>query len=128
MSAKSFTLKIGKYGNVEVTESGSSDSILVIKLHGHTIAVINTAQHWIVLDSCGFKTPTTKRALNRALTLLKLDFCVFQAKGVWWVANKQYKSKLTDMELFYDGMRLDASFNSPELVSLYDNEERNNVK
>lgn len=61
-------------------------------LHGHLIAVLNGSE--LTLNSCGYKTQTTKNRLNGALLGL---MTISQKRGKWFI---------DDIE-FYDGITID---------------------
>ena len=92
MSARSFDINVTrKQSNIQVTKNDSGISVL---LHGHKIA--NCCFNVITLDSCGWKTPTTKTAINRALEQFGRSERVSQVKGQWFVDGQEFK----------DGMKL----------------------
>lgn len=97
MSARSFTLDKKKQGNILVEVKGN---VTDIRLHGHLVAYKN-AVGTIVLSSCGYKTNTTKTAINRFLELMNRSERVVQIKGEWYL-NQGTKNKVS----FIDGMKV----------------------
>lgn len=92
MSARSFDItKINrKQSNITVTinECGT----LQVRLHGHLV-FSKTGDGIITLSSCGYRTVTTKTAINRAFDQLGLSHRgVVQRKGVWWLTNRDQLS------------------------------------
>tara|TARA_R110002012_G_scaffold159307_1_gene320966 strand:+ start:3580 stop:3912 length:333 start_codon:yes stop_codon:yes gene_type:complete len=71
------------------------DGSFEIKLHGHPIITIHP--NHITLDSCGYKTVTTKARMN---TFTPLGFKVIQRKWNWMVVVNG-----TDEYDFYDGIK-----------------------
>ena len=70
------------------------DGSFEIKLHGHPIITIHP--NHITLDSCGYKTVTTKARMNQFT-----PFKVFQHKHIWYVTLMKGLC-----ETFYDGIKL----------------------
>ena len=68
------------------------DGSFEIKLHGHPIITIHPK--YITLDSCGYKTVTTKARMNQFTS-----FTVYQKKHNWYVRGVFVYD-------FYDGMKL----------------------
>lgn len=67
-----------------VTVRGSD--FVNVYLHGHVIMEFWADGH-IVLDSCGYRTVTTKDRINRCLPD---PWQVRQLKGDWWLWNNRY--------------------------------------
>lgn len=82
MSARSFKLTDKRQGNIQVTRY-QDGSITTVDLHNNT--VVKHLENGIVLSSCGWRTVTTKTAINRYLTLINYPASVFQKKGNWYV-------------------------------------------
>jgi len=100
MSARTFKIdKTKKYSNVSVY---SSPYVLRVTLHSTDVVVFDRQRNVIKLNSGGWRTATTKTAINNALKQLE-SFTgqqmpgVFQKKGEWL---------LTDGTKFQDGMEL----------------------
>ena len=67
MSARSFDLnKTKKFGNVKIT---STPDEIVVTLHQTDVVVYNKKNGSIRLNSGGWRTNTTKTAINNALSL-----------------------------------------------------------
>jgi len=85
-----------KCANTQVISYTNSSDVY---LHGHLIARIG--ETWIELDSCGYRTATTKSRLN---AILQEHGCpgerIFQKNFEWFI---QYNN---DVIPFFDGMRL----------------------
>lgn len=98
MSARSFDItKTTKQSNIRVT---NNNSITTVELHGHPVFSFIRLNQVIQLSSCGYRTVTTKTAINRAFSQLGLNFSVFQKRGEWFLYNR---STNTQVE-FNDGM------------------------
>ena len=98
MSARSFDInKTTKQGNIKVLNQLGFKSVL---LHDNCVLTVedNTS---IKLHSCGYRTNTTKLAINNALKQLKQPFHVSQEKFEWYVYYKGEK-----LGKFQDGMSL----------------------
>lgn len=72
-------------------------------VYHRTAVVIRNADGTIRLDSGGWRTATTLRAMNQASNQDGLGFRVFQRKGEWYVNWPPYGAE--PME-FSDGMTL----------------------
>jgi len=85
-----------KCANTEVISYTNSSDVY---LHGHLIARIG--ETWIELDSCGYRTATTKSRLN---AILAEHGCpgerIFQKNFEWFI---NYNGSAIP---FFDGMRL----------------------
>lgn len=87
MSARSFTLNKRRQGNITVERTtivGEGERVDVI-LH-NTAVVIKQACGTLTLSTGGWRTVTTKTAINRALMLLGFKISVSQRKGAWYVS------------------------------------------
>jgi hypothetical protein len=95
MSARSFdiTKHNRKQSNIRVLNDHGFISIL---LHGHCVVTIED-NHRVTLHSCGYKTVTTKTAINRALSQLNCPVNLSQKKGIWYIGQ----------EIFFDGYKID---------------------
>ena len=115
MSAKTFDLfKAKKYGNVQVkhskTEGGGVLRIDVI-LHQTVVASCTPVNGVTTLDSGGWRTATTKVAMNTALRQLHQGrIAVYQEKGRWYVATPS-----GDLE-YFDGMVIGGGSGIPFTV------------
>jgi hypothetical protein len=100
MSARTFDInKTKKYGNVTVI---NNELGIAVVLHMAEVVVYSESLNKIYLSSGGWKTPTTKTAINNALRQIESLTgqnlpSVFQKKGEWL---------LTDGTQFRDGMEL----------------------
>ncbi len=100
MSASSFSIdRTMKYSNVRVF---SSPELLTITLHSTDVVTFDRQKNTIRLNSGGWRTPTTKVAINNALRQLECLIGqslpnVFQKSNEWF---------LTDGQEFKDGMEL----------------------
>lgn len=77
------------------------DGSFEIKLHGHPIITIHP--NHIALDSCGYKTVTTKARMN---TFTPVGFKVVQRKYNWYVIMTHMKDLLGEEVPFYDGIKI----------------------
>ena len=89
----------GKDFKLANTEVISCSNVSDVYLHGHLIARIG--ETWIELNSCGYRTTTTKSRLN---AILAEHGCpgerIFQKKGQWLI---NYEGGPLP---FFNGMRL----------------------
>ena len=98
MSARSYDLNsTKKQSNIRVI--GDLDKEVL--LHGHSVVKIYGWNNKVTLDSCGYKTPTTKVTINRALEQITSGYAVIQKKGEWFLSTPD--SQLTP---FTDGMSI----------------------
>ena len=79
------------------------DGSFEIKLHGHPIITIHP--NHITLDSCGYRTRTTKDRMN---TLTPLGFKVVQRKYNWYVIMPHMMELWGEEVSFYDGIKLEV--------------------
>lgn len=87
MSARSFTLNKRRQGNITVERTaivGEGERIDII-LH-NTAVVIKHETGDVTLNTGGWRTVTTKTAINRALNLMGVKAYVHQVKGEWYVS------------------------------------------
>jgi hypothetical protein len=97
VSARSFNInKTTKQSNIQVYHESNSKAV---KLH-NTIVFCLHSDDKITLNSGGWKTNTTKTAINRAFSQLNLDGHISQVKGQWFVTFNGETVK------FDDGMTL----------------------
>jgi virulence-associated protein VapD len=100
MSARTFDINKTKlFGNVRVINQGDKISVI---LHSSEVFRFDKVQNKVYVSSHGWKTPTTKTAINNALKQLESITgqsmpSVFQKKGEWFLTNGQK---------FEDGMEL----------------------
>ena len=92
MSARSFDIsKTKKFGNVQVFNNVYEISVV---LHRTTVLSLVKDLNQVYLSSGGWKTPTTKTAINNGLSQLEAIVGqklprVFQKKGEWFLDNGQ---------------------------------------
>lgn len=101
MSARSFNLEKRRQGNITIdktTVEGEGEQLRVI-LHA-TPVITKMPDGSIVLNSNGYKTATTKVAINRGLNLLGVKCVLWQNKGSWYVNHNG------QIERFIDNMVL----------------------
>lgn len=94
MSARSFSMsKTKKFGNVKI--SNTPDQIIVT-LHKTDVVVYNKNDGSIRLNTGGWHTPTTKTAINNALSQLE-DITghnfprISQVKGKWYLGEMEFR-------------------------------------
>lgn len=69
---------------------------VTFKLHGCSIVKADKRKRLLKLDSCGWKTKTTKTRLNELLREAGVGEQISQKKGVWYLNGNKYE----------DGMRI----------------------
>lgn len=74
-----------RLGNTIVVYSPTAQQSVVF-LHGNQIALIDYKDSIMLLDSCGWKTPTTKSRLNTLLSMT--EYHLFQQSGEWLLWKK----------------------------------------
>lgn len=100
MSARSFDIsKTKRFGNVTVVNSESKISVI---LHSTEVVRLDKAENKVYLSSGGWLTPTTKTAINNALS--QIERLVGQKLPS--VYQKDFSWYLTDNRDFKDGMEL----------------------
>ena len=78
------------------------DGSFEIKLHGHPIITIHP--NYISLDSCGYKTVTTKARMD---TFTHLGIKVTQRNYKWYVTLPSFDDDWWGEEVpFYDGIKI----------------------
>ena len=82
-------------GNTSVTMIYND---MAVSFHGNLIADIAPGQ-CVVLDSCGWRTPTTKSRINTILWALGSPVSVYQKNHEWLLDGGLYHS-----EPFHDGV------------------------
>jgi hypothetical protein len=88
MSARKFDIsKAKKYGNVTVRKTSEHDGLYTeVLLHGNRVVLINHTAGYFELDHCGWITPTTRTAINTALSQFRPDARVFIERGTMFVS------------------------------------------
>ena len=82
MSARSFDINcLKKQANIKVSRT---EQTIYVDLHKTTVFIYDNDM--IQLNSGGWKTPTTKVAINRALSQLNINYAIVQKKGQWFVS------------------------------------------
>ncbi len=66
----------------------------------HSTQIVKFNSEWIVLDSGGWETVTTKRKMNQASMQFNLGYQVYQIDFKWYV---DYKGSTLE---YYDGMKI----------------------
>lgn len=78
-----------KVGHNRTVNNSPADDIIVCKLHGHSVLVLDTKENRLRLDTCGYMTTTTRSAMKDFLDHLPqtkgLVRNVSFAKGVFSV-------------------------------------------
>ena len=95
------------------TEGGNYE----VRLHGYAIVTIMPT--CCRIDSCGWKTVTTKDRLNKYAwggTSDNYNICVVQKKGTWYVKTWSPYSAEHTLTEFYDGMEFANLHAKKELV------------
>lgn len=82
MSARSFDINsTRKQSNIQVIQEGETKCV---KLHNTVVFGLNRSG--MTLNSGGWRTSTTKIAINRAISQTISGYGVFQKKGQWFVS------------------------------------------
>lgn len=108
MSARNFDVnKAKKYGNVTVEHNQDSPKgeIIHIRLHQTYVVRFDRETKRVTLNSGGWRTVTTKQAINTALKQLQeyTDFRqvgVYQEKGEWFLHTGVSKVPFVDGMVF----------------------------
>lgn len=94
MITRSFVLGKRSQGNIILE---SVDGLIEVRLHGHVVFK-QVSSKVAVIDSCGYLTPTTKTAINRAFWLLESGRMVSQTKGKWYLHGHDTNKLATPFE------------------------------
>lgn len=75
----------------------------------HNTCVVKFNEDWIILNTGGWNTPTTKRRMNQASNQFRLDYLVYQQDGEWYV---QCTNSLGDeiLKFEHDGVEIKRDF------------------
>ena len=92
MSARWFNLNGNKrQGNITILNRDNTRGVVF-----HSTVVVSIQHNQIVLNSGGYRTSTTKTAINRALTQLDNPNRVVQIKGEWFLTDGVNKVQFFD--------------------------------
>lgn len=72
-----------KVGKTATTISTGADG--VTRVTYHSTDVVSFDEHFILLDTGGWRTYTTKIRMNQAANQFGLDFRIYQSKGDWYL-------------------------------------------
>ena len=87
-------------GTHRTTVNTNRDNQLIVCYHStEVVKVINSK--YVVLNSGGWLTPTTKRRMNQASEQYRLNFLVFQKGWTWYVKTPKGIAE------YYDGIVID---------------------
>lgn len=97
MSANNYSLSTTKkQRQFHVTEG---PTWLNVKMYSTNIVVLDKQANTVTLNTNGWKTSTTKAAINNALKQLGSRLYIKQTKGVWYIQGMELKNVV-----FIDGM------------------------
>lgn len=96
---------IGKTGTNIRTEG------LLTSVRYHNTDVVRFSPRWIVLNTGGWRTATTKTRMNQTSRQFNLEFKVFQKKGEWYVQS--YSKFRWEGELFIIDRKTGMTYQSP---------------
>jgi hypothetical protein len=100
MSARTFDIsKTKKYGNITVINSESKISVI---LHSTEVVRLDKVENKVYLSSGGWRTSTTKTAINNALKQIES----LTGQNLPEVYQRNFSWFLTDGTEFRDGMEL----------------------
>ena len=73
----------------------NEQSRLIVTFHNTAVVqVVN--DRYVVLNSGGWLTPTTKRRMNQASEVYRLNYIVFQKGWVWYVKTPSTTAEFVD--------------------------------
>ena len=73
----------------------NEQSRLIVTFHNTAVVqVVNN--RYVILNSGGWDTPTTKRRMNQASDVYKLNYLVYQRGWVWYVQTPKQVSEFQD--------------------------------
>ena len=97
MSARLFDLNLTKrQGNITILNRENLKEVVL-----HSTVVVSIHPNQIVLNSGGYRTNTTKTAINRALTQLDSPNRVVQIKGEWYLTDGVNEVQFVDNMAIY---------------------------
>ena len=88
--------RVGKTATSIRTEDG------VTSVRYHATDVVRFSRAWVILNSNGWRTVTTKTRMNQTANQFGLGYGVYQRKGEWFVDTPDGRT----LE-FFDGMMID---------------------
>ena len=103
MSARSLDIN-GKMNQGNITVHKLVCGGTSVYLHGNKVFSISGNDE-IILSSCGWRTPTTKTAINNCLKQVGYEGHIFQEKGSWYFFDYKAENQRT---LFIDNMTIKA--------------------
>lgn len=117
MSAKNFDIYVAKkYGTVRVSHGGTqvfpdSATVVSVQLHATVVFRLNMVNNILTLDTGGWRTVTTKAAINHALRQVGAYEGWFLAsrKGEWFLEHGASGKRIE----FYDGIMLGGGAGLP---------------
>ena len=92
MSARSYTLDKRRQGNITVF---NDDARITVRLHNTDIVVYDKLSKVTRLTSGGWRTVTTKTAINRFFSLMGLTHRVSQVKGEWYLDALEFRDNMS---------------------------------
>ena len=73
----------------------NEQSRLIVTFHNTAVVqVVN--DRYVILNSGGWLTPTTKRRMNQASDVYRLNYLVYQKGWVWYVQTPETITEFTD--------------------------------
>ena len=93
--------QIGSHKTTVAIDRDDNTSKLLITYH-NTIVVQVVDDRYVILNSNGYRTATTKRRMNQASLSYKLGFEVYQVNFCWYVSIGDETSE------YYDGIVIDT--------------------
>lgn len=115
MSAKTFDISGNKknFGNVKIKKTGLYTHVI---LHDTPVVSLNQLSNIVTLNSGGWKTPTTRTAINTALRQINgfEKVSVVQKKGEWLVLDLASG----DIWSFEDRMIFSGGFGLPKVQKI----------
>ena len=82
------------------TTISTDDNITSVKYHNTD--VVKFSPNWIVLNSGGYRTYTTKKGMNQTSQVYNLDYKVFKYKFNWYVTYKGKVIEYNNNQLILD--------------------------
>ena len=73
----------------------NEQSRLIVTFHNTAVVqVVN--DRYVILNSGGWLTPTTKRRMNQASEVYRLNYIVYQKGWIWYVKTPSTTAEFTD--------------------------------